>query len=144
MLLETKTRWLIKRYWKRFYLYLYKGHMRHYYISACYPHAIKRILLMIFGMFFIFTIVTAGIINIIVNRPASLDFSIILLALFLYSIVLDGIICTVLAIRGYRHRDKVGPAGYPSDFPRNSGNETWYVLFFSGTIIALSNYFDWW
>lgn len=117
--------------------------MRHYYIAACYPHAIKRILLMIFGMVFLFTLATAAIIN-IVNSPASLDFSTILPALLLYSVVLDGIICTVLAIRGYRHRDKVGPAGYPSDFPRSSGNETWYVLFFTGTIIALSNYFDWW
>jgi len=105
--------------------------MRHYYIGACYPNAIFRIVVMIVGVMFLFLLPTAGLLNVIFVRPELFSYYVVFLASFLYVIALSGIPSIILSIQGYRHREKVEPLGYPKDMPRSSANQTRYIVIFT-------------
>ena len=130
---------------KKLKLHKYVGYRRHYYLAAYYPHAIKRILFMVFGMTLIGAIATTGVAKMI-NEPDAFTLANVLLVLFLYLIVLGGIPSIIFATQGYRHREKIiaSGTGYPSDLPRSSGNETSYILFLSGITLAFNIWFEWW
>ena len=128
---------------KKLKQYFYKGYMRHYYIGACFPNAIQRILIMIIADIFLFSLPTAGLLSVTFVRPELFSYYIVFLASVLYLMALSGIPSIILSIQGYRHREKVGPLGYPADIPRSSANQSQYIAFFTLLLMSLLALLDW-
>jgi hypothetical protein len=130
-------------YLARFKHYFYMGYLRHYYNIASHPHPVLFIIFAIIGASLFFTLAffsTVAIINNTFHGNALYFYGLTFLMYFFGFSIVPSII---LLIQGHRHRDRIKASEIPTDLPKNSGNEGWYILIILGIIIGLRKFFGW-
>ena len=136
---------IFRRLKHRIYQHFYKGYLRHYYESAMRPRPIRFILFVIVGQALVFTLAVAGTLAIISGGfPTWGPVTAYAFTAFMYLIGFLSIPTLILLIQGYRHRDRIRAMEKLPDLPKTDPNQGWKIMFTTGTLLALKEYFGWW
>ena len=109
------------------------------------PRPIRFILFAFVGATLFFTLAVAGTLAIVSGGfPTWGPVKAYAFTALMYLFGIQIIPTIILLIQGYRHRDRIRAMDKLPDLPKTDPNLGWKIMFITGTLIAIKNYFGWW